>query len=207
MREFAVLSPAPTLRSEPTARPSPAAAEAAVRTLIAWAGDDPDRDGLRDTPGRVVRALRELCSGYDSDPDRHLERTFTETDGYRDYVLVRDIPFTSHCEHHMVPFSGLAHVAYLPARRIVGLSKLARVVEGYARRLQVQERLTEQIATAIDRVLRPCGVAVVLRAEHQCMTIRGAQKPGTATVTRAFRGEFHDRADLRHELLAEIQSG
>jgi GTP cyclohydrolase I len=187
------------------ARPSQTEAEAAVRTLLAWVGEDPTREGLLETPARVARALREFCSGYEDDPDRHLLRTFEEVAGYGDFVLVRDIPFTSHCEHHMVPFSGVAHVAYLPQGRVVGLSKLARVVEGYARRLQVQEKLTEQIADAIDRVLRPRGVAVVLSAEHQCMTLRGVQKPGTKTVTRSFRGEFELREGLRQELLRELR--
>lgn len=204
-RPTLVLPTAELPRTLPAGRPSQADAEAAVRTLLAWIGEDPQREGLLDTPARVARAWREFCRGYDDDPEQHLQRTFEEVAGYNDYVLVRDIPFTSHCEHHMVPFAGVAHVAYLPQGRVVGLSKLARVVDGYARRLQVQEKLTEQIADAIDRVLRPRGVAVILQAEHHCMTMRGVQKPGTTTVTRSFRGEFELREGLRTELLRELR--
>ncbi|MSR39959.1 MAG: GTP cyclohydrolase I FolE [Planctomycetes bacterium] len=194
---------------EPSSLPtlvSQAQAEAAVRTLLAWTGDDPNRSGLLDTPARVTRALREFCSGYRKNPDQHLLATFGEAEGYRDFVLVRDIAVISHCEHHMLPFTGVAHVAYLPNRRVVGLSKLARVVDGYARRLQMQEKLTEQIAEAIDRTLQPRGVAVILSCEHQCMSLRGVQKAGTKTVTRSFRGEFLDNAGLRRELQDQLRA-
>lgn len=174
-------------------RPSRAEAEAAVRTLIAWAGDDPDREGLRETPERVVRAYEEFYSGYGEDAARVLSRTFEEVDSYDDIVLVRDIPFSSHCEHHMVPFVGKAHVAYFPSEGgVVGLSKLARVVETFARRLQTQEKMNAEIVQAIDAALKPRGIAVMLEAEHQCMTLRGVQKHGASTVTTQFTGVFRD---------------
>jgi GTP cyclohydrolase I len=175
-------------------RPSREEAEAAVRALIAYIGDDPAREGLTGTPKRVVSALDELHRGYREVPADTLARTFGETEPYDDFVLIRDIGFTSHCEHHMMPFYGKAHVAYRPVERVVGLSKLARLVDVYARRLQTQEHLTSQIATAIDEVLKPHGVAVLIEAEHTCMSIRGVAKPGASTVTTRFLGTFRDSA-------------
>jgi GTP cyclohydrolase IA len=171
-------------------RPSQEEAEAAVRTLIAWAGDNPDREGLVDTPRRVTKAYKELYAGYDKDPAEILKRTFKEVGGYDDIVLVRDIPFNSHCEHHMVPFIGKAHIAYLPHDGVVGLSKLARLVEAFARRLQTQENLTAQIIDAINENLNPRGAAVMLEAEHLCMSMRGVHVHGTTTVTHRFTGVF-----------------
>lgn len=185
-------------------RPTRAEAEAAVRTLIRWAGDNPARPGLSDTPGRVVRAYEEWFSGYDQDPSALLERTFEETGGYDQMVELHDIPFRSMCEHHMAAISGKAHIAYLPGRRVVGISKLARLVEACARRLQIQERLTGDIASAIDRALRPGGVAVVLVAGHDCMTSRGARAHGTRMVTRRLIGAFAQDAGLRSEFLSSI---
>jgi GTP cyclohydrolase IA len=173
-------------------RPSREEAEAAVRTLIAYAGDDPSREGLLDTPKRVASAYDELFAGYRERPVDVLERTFSETGGYDDLVLVRDIPFHSHCEHHIMPFFGKAHVAYVPIERVVGLSKLARLIDVYARRLQTQEHLTSQIIAAIEEILRPRGVAVMLEAEHMCMSLRGVEKPGSQTVTTQFTGLFRD---------------
>jgi GTP cyclohydrolase I len=175
--------------------PTQAEAEAAVRTLILWAGDDPSREGLAETPQRVVKAFREFYKGYDQDPDEILDRVFEEVDSYRDMVLVRDIPFHSHCEHHMVPFVGKAHIAYYPAKGVVGLSKLARIVEVYARRLQTQETMTAQIAQAIDRALAPRGVAVLVEAEHMCMSMRGVQKQGSSTMTTQYTGVFKEPAE------------
>src|SRR4051812_17329436 len=191
--------------SEP--RPSREAAEEAVRTLLRWAGDDPSREGLADTPGRVVRAYEEFFAGYVIDPVALLERTFEETDGYDEIVLLRDIRLESHCEHHMVPIIGRAHVAYLPHRRVVGISKLARVVEAYGRRLQIQEKLTAQIANTIQQVLEPRGVAVVIEAAHQCMTTRGVNKPGVTMVTSRMLGAFRDDPATRREVLAMIGGG
>jgi GTP cyclohydrolase IA len=188
-------------------RPSRAEAEAAVRTLIRWAGDDPGREGLAATPERVVRAYEEFFAGYGEDPVALLQRTFEEVEGYDEMVLLRDIGFESHCEHHMVPFIGKAHVAYLPARRVVGISKLARVVETYARRLQIQEKLTAQIAGTIQEVLQPAGVAVVVEAQHQCMTTRGVHKPGVAMVTSCLLGAFREDGGPRREFLAMIRGG
>ncbi|MGR8950340.1 MAG: GTP cyclohydrolase I FolE [Gammaproteobacteria bacterium] len=179
-------------------------AEAAIRTLLRFAGDNPDREGLRDTPSRVARSYGELFAGYAMDPRKILDRTFSETDGYDEMIILRDVPFVSHCEHHMVPFMGTAHVAYLPHQRVVGISKLARVIDAYARRLQIQEKLTVQIAEAIETVLRPRGVAVVLRAQHQCMTMRGVKKPGVSMVTSRMVGVFRDVAETRREFLAMI---
>jgi GTP cyclohydrolase IA len=176
-------------------RPSREAAEAAVRTLIAFAGDDPAREGVLDTPKRVVDAYEEIFSGYRECPADVLDRTFSETAGYDEFVLVKDIGFNSHCEHHMMPFYGKAHVAYIPTDRVVGLSKLARLVDVYAMRLQTQEHLTSQIATAVDEVLRPRGVAVMLEGEHMCMSIRGVTKPGALTVTTHFTGAFKDASE------------
>jgi len=173
-------------------RPSRSEAEAAVRTLIAYVGDNPDREGLRDTPKRVISAYEELYSGYCEDPVEVLDRTFAEMGTYDDLVLVRNIPFHSHCEHHMMPFYGRAHVAYLPIERVVGLSKLARLIDVYARRLQTQEHLTSQVVTAIDEVLKPRGVAVMVEAEHTCMSLRGVEKHGATTVTTQFTGLFRD---------------
>ena len=190
---------------EPPPRPSRAEAEAAVRTLISWAGDDPSREGLRETPLRVVRSYQEFFSGYEQDPEDVLEKTFEEIDGYDEMVTVRDIDLESHCEHHMVPIIGKAHVAYLPDKRVVGISKLARVVEIYAKRLQIQEKLTVQIADTIDRVLRPKGVAVVIEAGHQCMTTRGVHKPGAVTVTSRMTGAFRRNSDTRQEFLSMIR--
>ena len=179
-------------------------AEAAVRTLLRWAGDDPDREGLRDTPSRVARSFKEFFVGYQVDPFALLERTFEETDGYDEIVLLRDIRLESTCEHHMAPIIGRVHVAYLPHRRVVGISKLARVVDAYAKRLQIQEKLTAQIANTIQDVLEPRGVAVVVEAAHQCMTTRGVHKPGVTMVTSRMLGAFRDNAATRRELLAMI---
>jgi GTP cyclohydrolase I len=184
--------PSPATATEGVARPTRAEAERAVRTLIAWAGDDPDREGLRDTPKRVVKAYEDFYAGYRHAADDALERTFEDLGGYDDIVIVRDIPFYSHCEHHMVPFVGKAHVAYYPGDKVVGLSKLARVVDVFARRLQTQERLTSQVVAAIDDTLKPRGIAVMIEAEHQCMTLRGIHKHGASTVTTQFTGAFRD---------------
>jgi GTP cyclohydrolase I len=173
-------------------RPSRDEAEAAVRTLVAYVGDDPTREGLLDTPRRVVKAYDELFGGYRECPAEVLDRTFSETGGYDDLVLVRDISFHSHCEHHMMPFFGKAHLAYVPVDQVVGLSKLGRLIEVYAHRLQTQEHLTSQIATAMDEILKPRGVAVMLEAEHMCMSVRGIQKAGASTVTTQFTGMFRD---------------
>jgi GTP cyclohydrolase I len=189
-----------------TSRPTREEAEAAIRTLLRWAGDDPTREGLIDTPARVARAYEEFFAGYDVDPVALLERTFEETDGYDEIVLLRDIRLESHCEHHMVPIIGRAHVAYLPHRRVVGISKLARVVDAYARRLQIQEKLTAQIANTIQQVLEPRGVAVVIEAAHQCMTTRGIHKPGVTMVTSRMLGAFRDDPTTRREVLAMIGS-
>ncbi len=185
-------------------RPSREDAEAAVRALIAYLGDDPSREGLAGTPKRVIAAMDELYRGYREIPADALARTFGETEPYDDFVLVRDIGFTSHCEHHLMPFYGKAHVAYRPVERVVGLSKLARLVDVYACRLQTQEHLTSQIATALDEVLKPRGVAVLIEAEHTCMSIRGVAKPGAVTVTTRFLGTFRDSPEdqLRFVTLA-----
>ena len=174
----------------------------AVRELIRWAGDDPAREGLEDTPGRVARAFREYYRGYADDPGVHLSRTFEEVGGYDEIVLLRDIPFQSHCEHHMAPIIGKAHIAYLPKDRVVGISKLARVLHGYARRLQVQERLTAEVADCIWSHLRPQGVAVVIEATHACMTARGVNTPGVTMTTSRMMGVFRDDEKSRREVLA-----
>jgi GTP cyclohydrolase I len=179
-------------------------AEQAVRVLLRWAGDNPDREGLLGTPERVVRAYEEFFSGYSEDPAALLRRTFEETDGYDEMVVLRDITFESHCEHHMVPIIGKAQVGYLPNSRVVGISKLARVVETYAKRLQIQEKMTAQIANAIDAELQPRGVAVVIEAAHQCMTTRGVHKPGVTMVTSRMLGAFRDDAMTRREFLTMI---
>ncbi|MGF7161786.1 GTP cyclohydrolase I [Rhodoligotrophos appendicifer] len=178
-------------------RPTREEAEAAVRVLIRWAGDDPNREGLIDTPRRVAKAYREFFKGYDEDPHQILSRTFEETAGYDDMVLVRDIDMASHCEHHMIPFVGKAHVAYFPTGRVVGLSKIARVVEVFARRLQTQETMTAEIAEAIEATLEPRGVAVMLDAVHQCMSLRGVQKPNVSTITTQFTGVFKTEQSLQ----------
>jgi GTP cyclohydrolase IA len=185
-------------------RPSRTEAEAAVRTLLLWAGDDPDREGLVDTPARVARAYEEFFAGYGTDPVELLARSFEETDGYDEMVVLRDIRLESHCEHHMVPIIGKAHIAYLPSGRVVGISKLARVIEIYAKRLQIQEKLTAQIANTIEAVLKPKGVAVVIEAAHQCMTTRGVHKPGVTMVTSRMLGEFRTNDATRREFLAMI---
>ena len=189
-------------------RPTRDEAEDAVRTLLRWACDDPTREGLRDTPARVVRAYEEWFDGYHVDPVSLLERTFEETDGYDEIVLLRDIRLESVCEHHMAAIVGRAHVAYLPHRRVVGISKLARVVDAYAKRLQIQEKLTAQIANTINEVLQPRGTAVVIEATHQCMTTRGVHKLGTSLVTSRMLGAFRTDPSTRRELMAMIgQSG
>ena len=181
--------------------PSAEEAEAAVRTLLRWAGEDPAREGLVDTPGRVVRSYRELFAGYETDPRAYLERTFEEVGGYDQLVMLKDIRFVSFCEHHMLPVIGKAHVAYLPTDRVVGISKLARVVNGYGRRLQIQEKMTAEIAEAIDEVLKPKGVGVVLEATHSCMTLRGVNTPGASLVTSSLRGVVRDDPRTRQEFL------
>ncbi len=186
------------------AAPTRDRAEEAVRTLIRWAGDDPDREGLLGTPERVVRAYEEFFAGYRESPADILRRTFEETDGYDEMVVLRDIAFESHCEHHMVPIIGKAHVGYLPDSKVVGISKLARVVETYAKRLQIQEKMTAQIANVIDTELQPRGVAVVVEAAHQCMTTRGVHKPGVTMVTSRMLGAFRDDPMTRREFLAMI---
>ena len=189
---------------ESAAMPSREDAESAVRTLIRWAGDDPGREGLADTPARVVRSYEEFFNGYDACPNTILERTFEETDGYDEIVLLRGIRFESHCEHHMAPIIGRAHVAYLPRHRVVGISKLARLVEIYAKRLQIQEKMTAQIANTIDEVLEPRGVAVVIEAIHHCMTTRGIHKPGAVMTTSRMLGAFRNDASTRREFLAMV---
>ncbi len=193
---------APTAISLP--QPTQADAEDAIRTLIRWAGDNPDREGLRDTPSRVARSYLEFFKGYAEDPVAILERTFEEVDGYDEIVLLRDIRLESHCEHHMVPIIGRVHVAYLPHRRVVGISKLARVVDAYARRLQIQEKLTAQIANTIQDILQPLGTAVVIEAAHECMTTRGVHKTGVSMVTSRMLGAFRDDPATRRELLSMI---
>jgi GTP cyclohydrolase IA len=206
-----IVIPASRLGATPSASPADAEsrptreeAEAAVRTLLRWAGDDPTREGLIDTPARVVKSYEEFFQGYATDPIAILERTFEETDGYDEIVLLRDIRLESHCEHHMVPIIGRAHVAYLPHRRVVGISKLARVVEAYGKRLQIQEKLTAQIANTIQEVLQPRGVAVVIEASHQCMSTRGVHKSGVTMVTSRMLGAFRDDPSTRREVLAMI---
>ncbi len=189
------------LRAE---RPSREEAEAAVRTLLRWAGDDPGREGLRETPKRVVRAYEEWFGGYDIDPAVYLSKTFEEIDGYDEMVILRNVRFESHCEHHVAPIIGIAHIAYLPDRRIVGISKLARLVEAFARRLQIQEKLTAQIATTLNDVLQPQGVGVVIEASHGCMSTRGVNRAGLTMVTSQMIGAFRDNASTRREFLAAI---
>ncbi|MEQ8709976.1 MAG: GTP cyclohydrolase I FolE [Rhodospirillales bacterium] len=202
----AIDKPVPALGGR-EGRPSRKEAEAAVRTLIRWSGDDPDREGLLDTPNRVVRAYEEFFAGYEQDPVEILSRTFEETDGYDEIVALRDVRLESHCEHHMVPIIGKIHIAYLPRKRVVGISKLARVVDMYAKRLQIQEKLTAQIANCIQDVLEPEGVAVVVEAQHQCMTTRGVHKPGVTMVTSRLLGAFRDNAESRKEVLTILGVG
>lgn len=194
--------------TDSTAKPllTQADAEAAVRTLIEWAGDNPDREGLLDTPGRVARSYKELFAGYEQDPRAYLERTFEEVGGYDELVVLKDIRFVSFCEHHMLPVVGRAHVGYLPTDRVVGISKLARVVQGYARRLQIQEKMTSEIATAIHEVLRPQGVGVVIEAEHSCMTLRGVNVPGASLTTSQLIGVVRDDPRTREEFLRLVRA-
>jgi len=190
------------LVAAPAGNPIPDDVAQAIRTLIRWAGDDPEREGLIDTPRRVARAWREYCAGYAEDPAQHLARVFEEVGGYDEIVLLKDIPFQSHCEHHMAPIIGKAHIAYLPRDHVVGISKLARVLHGFARRLQVQERLTAQVADCIWEGLTPVGVAVVIEASHACMTARGVRTPGVAMTTSRMMGVFRDDERSRKEVLS-----
>jgi len=183
-------------------RPTREQAEQAIRTLIEWIGDDPDREGLKGTPGRVTRAYEEFFNGYSNDPVGYLKQTFEEVEGYDEMVVLRDIRFESHCEHHMLPIIGRAHVAYLPSNRVVGISKLARVVETYAKRLQIQEKFTAQIANTVNDVLAPQGVGVVVEAAHQCMTMRGVHKPGVTMVTSQMLGRFRSDSRTRREFMS-----
>jgi GTP cyclohydrolase I len=197
---------APDERKHP-ARPDKAEVEAAVRTLLLWTGDDPDREGLKDTPRRVASAYREMFSGYDQDPAEELGRTFEEVAGYDDLVIVKDISFHSHCEHHMVPIIGRAHVGYLPDGKVVGLSKIARVVDIFAHRLQTQEAMTAQVAALIQDVLNPRGVAVMIEAEHMCMAMRGIRKQGSTTLTSTFTGAFRDNAEEQVRFITMVRDG
>jgi GTP cyclohydrolase I len=192
-------------RSEAPVKPTREAAEAAVRTLIAWAGDNPDREGLLDTPRRVVKAYEELFVGYSQDPAETLTRVFEDVEGYKDIVLVRDIPFFSHCEHHIAPFFGKAHIAYYPRHGVVGLSKLARIVDTFSRRLQTQEALSSQIVQTIDGALNTRGVAVMLEAEHTCMSMRGVRKDGVSTVTTQFSGVFRSQPNEQTRFLSLLR--
>ena len=188
-------------------RPTREEAEAAVETLIRWMGETPGREGLVDTPARVVRAWEEFCAGYDEDPTSLLTSTFEEVEGYDDMVMLRSIRMESHCEHHLVPILGVAHIAYLPDRRVVGISKLARVLDGFSRRLQTQETLTAQVADCIQAALKPRGVAVLIDAQHQCMTTRGVHKPDVSMVTTRFTGAFETDRDLRNRFLDQTRFG
>jgi GTP cyclohydrolase IA len=197
-----------TVRGQPKAKkqegPTKTEAENAVRTLIRWAGDDPDREGLKATPARVVRAYKEWYSGYDEDPNDYLLRTFEEVGGYDEMVLLRDIRFVSHCEHHMAPIIGRVHIGYLPRNRVIGISKLARLVETFARRLQVQEKMTAEIANCLNVALKPHGVGVVVEAEHECMTTRGVNKTDVTMVTSRMVGAFRNQKQTRDEFLSAI---
>ena len=193
--------PTSNANAAPT-RPSREDAEAAVRTLLRWAGDNPSREGLIDTPARVVRSYEEFFAGYSIDPDEYLRHTFEEVEGYDEMVVLRNIRVESYCEHHMVPIIGRAHVAYMPHHRVVGISKLARIVEAYSKRLQIQEKITVQIADTINKVLEPMGVAVVIEASHQCMTTRGVHKPGVSMITSHMLGVFRSNPTTRKELMA-----
>ncbi|WP_438997443.1 GTP cyclohydrolase I FolE [Candidatus Puniceispirillum sp.] len=190
-----------------TGGPSREEAEAAVEVLLRWAGDDPTREGLVGTPGRVARAWKEFCVGYTEDPMEMLERTFEEVEGYDDMVMLRNIRMESHCEHHMVPILGVAHIAYMPDKRVVGISKLARVLDSFARRLQTQETLTAQVANCIQTALNPKGVAILMDAQHQCMTTRGVRKPDVSMLTTRFTGVFESDADLRGRFLDQAKRG
>jgi GTP cyclohydrolase I len=207
----AIVTPAglvPKSRQDgPVQRPTREEAEAAVRTLIAWAGDDPNREGLIDTPKRVAKAYGELFKGYSEDANTILDRVFEDVAGYDDIVLVRDVPFHSHCEHHMVPFVGKAHIGYYPSEGVVGLSKLARVVDAFARRLQTQEAMTSQIVQAIDERLKPRGIAIMIEAEHMCMAMRGVQKSGVSTLTTQFTGVFRDDPSEQVRFMTLIRAG
>lgn len=194
------------MSDHPKYAPTQAEAEAAVRTLIQWAGDDPDREGLVDTPKRVAKSYKELFSGYQTDPREYLERTFDEVGGYDELVILKDIRVVSFCEHHMLPFLGKAHVGYLPSNRVVGISKLARVVHGFARRLQIQEKLTAEIAKAICDILQPKGVGVVIVSEHSCMTMRGVNTPGSRLTTSHLLGEVRDDPRTRQEFFDLVRS-
>lgn len=199
------ITTSPNGRAQPDLeRPSREEAEAAVRTLLRWTGDDPNREGLLDTPKRVVKAYEEFFAGYLDDPVEYLQRTFEETDGYDEMVLLRDIRIESYCEHHMAPIIGRLHIGYLPNKRVVGISKLARVADSYAKRLQIQEKLTAQIANCIEDVLAPLGVAVVIEAQHQCMTTRGVHKTGVRMITSRMLGEFRTSPETRREFLSLI---
>jgi GTP cyclohydrolase IA len=185
---------------------SNAEAEGAFRTILQWIGEDPDRDGLRETPDRLVRSFREYFAGYDEDPEQVLNKTFTEVEGYDEMIVLRGVTFESHCEHHVAPIIGRVWVGYIPDRRVVGISKLARVVEIFSKRLQIQERLTAQIANTVDEVLKPCGVAVVVKAAHHCMIDRGVRKRGADLVTSRMLGVFRDQPATRHEFLALVNA-
>ncbi|CAN5297996.1 GTP cyclohydrolase I FolE [soil metagenome] len=204
MNELSGTAPADQLASGDGKMAVPEDVAEAVRTLIRWAGDDPEREGLLDTPKRVARAWKEYCAGYGDDPARHLSRIFEEVGGYDEIVLLKDIPFQSHCEHHMAPIIGKAHIAYLPGNFVVGISKLARVLHAFARRLQVQERLTAEVADCIWENLKPVGVAVVIEASHACMTARGVRTPGVTMTTSRMMGVFRDDERSREEVLALI---
>ena len=201
----AVVRPLSNCRQNAT--PSRDEVEAAFRFVLGWMGEDPDRDGLRETPARVARAFQEYFSGYGQDPGEILQKTFEEVEGYDEMVVLRGIPFQSHCEHHIAPIIGHAWVAYVPNQRVVGISKLARVVEAYAKRLQIQERLTAQIANTIEQALKPKGIGVVIKATHHCMTDRGINKQGTDLVTSRMLGCFRENAMTRHEFLSMVHSG
>ncbi len=204
MNKVIKLNRRPGRRAATTNRPTRTEAEDAVRTLIRWAGDDPDREGLRATPARAVRAYEEWFAGYDEDPREYLKRTFEEVAGYDEIVVLRDIRFESYCEHHLAPIIGRAHIGYLPDTRVVGISKLARLVDVYAKRLQIQERMTAEIAGCVESVLKPQGVAVVLEATHQCMTTRGVHKSGVTMVTSRMLGVFRSRPETRNEFLSAL---
>ncbi len=201
------LSPVQDARGTAAPMPTQREVEAAVNTLLRWIGEDPSREGLLDTPKRVANAYKEMFAGYDKDPAEELGRTFEEVAGYDDLVLVRDIHFHSHCEHHMVPIIGRAHVAYLPDRKVVGLSKIARVVDIFAQRLQTQEALTAQIAGCIQEVLNPRGVAVMIEAEHMCMAMRGIRKQGSTTLTSTFTGAFRDHPEEQVRFMTMLRAG
>jgi GTP cyclohydrolase I len=204
MNKIVRLSPNGKAKRKTNGRPSRAEAEAAVRTLIRWAGDDPDREGLLGTPGRVARAYEEWFAGYFEDPRDYLKRTFEEVGGYDEIVLLRDIRFESHCEHHMAPIIGRVHIGYLPRNRVVGISKLIRLIDVFAKRLQVQEKMTAEIAACLDNILKPHGVAVVVQGTHECMTTRGVHKSDVSMVTSRMLGVFRDRPETRQEFLSAI---